>query len=79
MGFVATITHDSFPKQSEDVGRAVLVVFQADPQHVMKGKLVRDDTEHPYRTIIRLEDGRHVMATECQYRLARRDKERGRE
>jgi hypothetical protein len=31
------------------------------------GTIVRDDNEPPWRTIIRLDDGRVVLASECQY------------
>lgn len=70
MGSDETINHERFPGQSADVGRRVVVAFGYNVQQVVRGKIVRDDTEYPHRTIIRLDDGRFVMGTECQYRLA---------
>jgi hypothetical protein len=60
---------DSFPTQGEQLGRAVRVCFNYDTEQLVGGVVVRDDTEEPWRTIIRLDDGRHILATECQYSL----------
>lgn len=67
MGFCKNIKYDRFPKQSDDVGKEVLVCFHHDTSHTMKGTLVRDDMEDPYRTIIQLENGQFVLGTECAY------------
>jgi hypothetical protein len=37
---------------------------------MLMGEVVRDDIEAPYIMIIRLDDGRHVLATECQWQPA---------
>jgi hypothetical protein len=47
------------------------VCFQYDTSRTCNGTIVRDDLEDPWQMIIRLDDGRHVLATECQYQLLR--------
>lgn len=75
MGCVENITLDQFPKQRDWVGRRVTVCFHYDTSKTIGGEIVRDDMESPNGddssgiTIIRLDDGRHVLATECQYSL----------
>lgn len=41
--------------------------FHYDTAHVLPGTVVRDDTEEPGKMIIRLDDGRVLLSTECQY------------
>ena len=67
MGVVQGITHDQFPKQGSFFGKSVEVCFHYNLLHKIRGKVVRDDAEGPGLMIIRLEDGRHVLSTECQY------------
>jgi len=67
MGVVNSIRHDEFPRQSTVVGDTVSVCFHYDTDHVFDGVIVRDDVAEPYLMIIKLEDGRHVLSTECQY------------
>lgn len=67
MGCEANITHSKFPKQSNWLGRTVEVFFHYDSSRKIKGTVVRDDLEEPFRMIIHLSDGRMVLATECQY------------
>ena len=66
MGVVATIDHKSFPRQSDLLGKRVRVCFRYDTDHELGGECVRDDLETPWMTILRLDDGRHVLAGECQ-------------
>lgn len=66
MGCVANVSHDKFPKQGSYAGREVNVLFNyQDP--VLHGVMVRDDMEEPFVQIIKLDDGRHVLTTECQW------------
>ncbi len=69
MGNVATITHDCWPEQSEynAPGSRLFVCFHYDTKHVLQGEVVRNDAEEPHRMIIRLDDGRYVLGTECQF------------
>jgi len=67
MGVVSTIDHDKFPKQGSFKGRRCQVCFNYDLSGSVGGTIVRDDREAPFRTIIQLDDGRFVLATECQY------------
>jgi hypothetical protein len=67
MGVVQNITHDQFPEQGDMVGRHAKVCFRYDLHHQFDAVIVRDEREAPWVTILRLEDGRHVLASECQY------------
>lgn len=67
MGAVRNITFNSFPEQGSHAGREAVVCFHYDTSNRVRGVVVRDDTEAPFITIIKLEDGRHVLSTECQY------------
>ncbi len=58
---------EDFPTQGNLLNRRVLVAFRYDLEHLLDGTVVRDAVEAPFQTIIRLEDGRHVLATECQF------------
>ncbi len=68
MGVVENISYDRFPRQSKKyLGKEVDVCFNYNLYKTIKGVIVRDDEESPGLTIIRLEDGRYVLVTECQY------------
>lgn len=67
MGVETNISHTRFPKQGPHLGRTVFVCFNYDTSQQIRGTVVRDDYEEPWRTIIQLDDGRFVLATECQY------------
>jgi len=69
MGVSNQITLSSFPEQSDFLGKQVAVCFHYDTSQQIDGVIVRDDTEEPGVCIIRLSDGRHVLSTECQYRI----------
>lgn len=61
------ITLTAFPKQGDHLGKRTDVCFHYGAGGETTGVVVRDDMEDPWLTIIRLDDGRHVLATECQY------------
>jgi hypothetical protein len=67
MGVVENISYDKFPGQAEDKGRRVKVCFNYDSSKVIGGVIVRDDLEKPGLMIIRLDDNRYVLSTECMY------------
>jgi hypothetical protein len=67
MGNENTISATAFPKQGMYLGKQVRVCFEFDTIGAMYGFVVRDDAEHPLRMIIRLNDGRFVLSTECQW------------
>ena len=67
MGSVPTIDASKFPKQGRELNKTVAVCFNYDLSNQLRGVVVRDDAEEPFQTIIKLEDGRHVLATECMY------------
>lgn len=74
MGCVSTIDFDKFPKQADQnykypkLGKRCEVVFHYNTSRPLMGTIVRDDIEEPYETIIKLDDGRYIRGTECQYR-----------
>ncbi len=67
MGIAPNVAYGKFPRQGNMLHRRVLVCFNYDTAHPIGGTVVRDDCEEPYRTIIRLDDGRFVLGSECQY------------
>lgn len=69
MGIAANITATAFPEQGPCLGRRVSVCFHYDTTQQVQGTIVRDDMQEPGRTIIRLDDGRYVLSTECHYSL----------
>lgn len=67
MGVVENVGSDQMPRQGDYLNHPCIVVFKYDNSREFFGTIVRDDMEAPFRTIIRLDDGRTVLATECQY------------
>ena len=67
MGCVETIGMERFPTQSDWVGRRVEVCFFYDTSHTIGGEIIRDDEESPNIMLIKLDDGRVLLSTECQY------------
>lgn len=70
MGYVQTIDYDKFPEQGSWKGRRCKVCFNYGSETIW-GVIVRDDREPPNRTIIQLDDGRFILASECQFQLER--------
>lgn len=69
MGIAANISFSEYPKQTDWVGRRVRVCFHYDTRNQVGGEIIRDDKEEPFRLIIKLNDGRFVLASECMYSL----------
>lgn len=67
MGCVSTITFGTFPKQSSWLYKRTKVVFHYDTSNAIMGTIVRHDQEKPFCGIIRLDDGRYVLISECQH------------
>jgi hypothetical protein len=67
MGVSPCVTADAFPNQGRHLGRRAMVVFNYDTSRQFPGTIVRDDNESPWVGIIKLDDGRHVLMSECQY------------
>lgn len=67
MGCVETIDMYRFPNQSQYVNRRVMVCFKYDTTRWIDGTIIRDDREEPFETLIKLDDGRVIRGTECQY------------
>jgi hypothetical protein len=71
MGCHDNITYERFPKQGDWLGKRVDVCFHYDSSRTIGGTIVREDEEAPWLCIIRLDDGRHVLTTECQHTMPR--------
>ena len=71
MGVIENIDIDRFPKQGSWLVAHVEVCFKFDTSRTIKGVVVRDDRQDPYRTIIKLGDGRYLLSTECQFQIRR--------
>jgi hypothetical protein len=69
MGVHKNITFTKFPAQSNDLGRRVRVCYHYEVEKAHEGVIVRDDVEDPGIMLIRLDNGRHVLAAECQYQF----------
>ena len=67
MGAKENISVDEFPEQGSWLGREVTVCFHYDTSRTIDGTIVREDMEAPNVMIIRLDDNRYVLSTECQY------------
>lgn len=67
MGVEPNITASKAPKDGAWLGRRVRVCFHYDTSQTLDGKVVRDDAEAPGVMIIRLDGGRYVLSTECQW------------
>lgn len=68
MGKVQNIGTQNFPKQGSYLGRRVEASFHDDIHTAIGGEIVRDDAEAPSLTIIKLDDDRYVLSTECAWR-----------
>jgi hypothetical protein len=63
------LTAGRFPRQGSHHLARVEVCFHYDTSRTFPGQIVRDDAEEPWRTIIALDDGPVLLATECQYSI----------
>jgi len=67
MGVQKGISRFTFPAQGSHLAKKVKVCFNYDTSETIFGKIIRDDAVAPFLTIIELNDGRIVLATECQF------------
>lgn len=69
-----------FPKQDESlIGLQVIVTIDCDVTNLLYGSIVRADAEPPFIKIFELENGRYVLASECQHNVSQfQDDERPR-
>ena len=68
MGLEEKGSATGYPKQGQFLGKRMQVVFNYDTSKIFGGLCIRDDSEEPCLVIIQLDDGRVVLANECQYR-----------
>ena len=67
MGVVANVGFDEWPKQGAWLGKRTRVCFNYNTHQAVMGTIVRDDMESPGLCIISLDNGRVVLASECQH------------
>lgn len=67
MGIEVNVGFNKFPKQGLWLGKRTKVCFHYNVDEIIMGTVVRDDNEEPFVTIISLDDGRVVLATECMH------------
>jgi hypothetical protein len=67
MGVVKGVGITEFPKQGQFLNKRVEVCFNHDTSKIILGVMVRNDIENPGEDIIKLDDGRYIRSTECQY------------
>lgn len=70
-----SVSYSEFPKQGQYVSARVKVAFNYDFTKTLFGKVVRDDAEQPFQTIIRLDSGLYVLGEECQYQILNNSRE----
>lgn len=71
MGAHPYIGADAFPTQGSFVDSRATVCFHYDTSRTFPATVVRDDAEDPGVMILRLDDGRHVLSTECMWQPER--------
>ncbi len=69
MGYEKNIKINMFPKQGRNLNKRVNVCFHHEKSKTIEGTIVREDIEEPFIEIIKLDDGRYVLDTECQYTI----------
>jgi hypothetical protein len=67
MGYHPNITATKFPRQGSFLNKRVQVCFRMETSKLFPATVVRDDAEDPFLTIIRLDNGKVVLGSECQY------------
>lgn len=67
MGVEKNIGASTWPRQGAILGKHVFVCFGYETSTLFPATCVRDDVEHPFRTIFKLDDERFVLAIECQW------------
>ncbi|WP_193062998.1 hypothetical protein [Oceanobacillus oncorhynchi] len=67
MGVMQNISVDSFPRQGDYLYKRAKVCFNYDTSETINGTIIRDDREHPFLTLIRLDNGRIILSSECQH------------
>jgi hypothetical protein len=69
MGCVKNISIHQYPEQGINLFRRVDVCFNYDTSNKIGGRIIRDDIEDPFETLIELDDGRYIKGTECQFSI----------
>lgn len=67
MGIVKNVGFDKWPKQGQYLGKRARVCFRRDTSREVMGTIIRDDMEEPWLTVLKLDDQRVVLGTECMY------------
>lgn len=72
---MSNMGYKEYPKQDKisskyvnfSTGARVKVYFEDYMTNYCLGIIVRDDVEEPYKTIIKLDDGRYITGDDCKY------------
>ena len=67
MGVVKGVGFVEYPEQGIYLNTRVEVCFNYNTRLTIMGTVVRDDTTEPGVAIIKLDDDRYVLSTECMY------------
>lgn len=67
MGTTPHIDADTYPEQGAYKGTRVKVCYNYDTSRTVEGTVIRDDKTEPGLMIIRTDDDRAILATECQW------------
>lgn len=67
MGVTPYINADNYPEQGIYYGTRVEVCYDYDTSRIAEGTVIRDDKTEPGLMIIRTDDGRAILSTECQW------------
>ena len=60
---------DIFPLQGGSLSKRVEVCFNDDTCKPISGTIVRYDMADPWLTIIKLDNDRFILGSECQYKV----------
>ncbi|MEN2468014.1 hypothetical protein [Ornithinibacillus sp. JPR2-1] len=69
MGVHQNISGSNYPRQGDFLNKRTKVCFNYDTKNYIGGTVIRDDREDPFLTLIKLDDGRYISSTECQYSI----------
>lgn len=56
-------------KQGNFINRKCNIFFNYNIKNFISGKIIRDDIEEPFKTLIKLNDGTIIDSKECLYQL----------
>jgi hypothetical protein len=67
MGVSPFINYEKYPNQGNLLNCRVRVCYEFDSSKVHEGVVIRDDLGRPGLTIIKLDNDRVLLSSECQF------------